>query len=417
MTSAPKIVIVGASLAGLRTAEAVRAALPEAEIVLIGEEPYQPYNRPPLSKEALAQLARNGAGADAVFATVLLRSRLAGAGVDIRLGHAVTSVDAKERTVTLQTGEALHFDWLVAATGLRPRRLPMAGSKDRRHVMRRFDDALRLAPALTRGAAMVVVGGGFIGCEIASTATALGLSVTIVGAAPHLMHEALGPRVSQSMAILHRARGVDIVTGRSLAAVEEVGSRVNVVLDDGRALEADLIVEAIGSLPNVEWLTGCGLDLSDGILCGADLRAEGSERILAVGDVARFPNALFDATPRRIEHWCVPGQTARRAARTIAAATTGAPDTAPFAPMPSFWSVQHDIRLQSFGAPSLADSAEVLTGDLGDFDTGPVVVEYHRRGELIGVLGLGAPPHLLVPHQARLTATLTEVGKTAQQAL
>ena len=415
MSAFPRVLIVGASLAGLRTAEAVRAALPEARITLIGDEPHAPYNRPPLSKEAVTRLARDQDAADDVYETLRLRSRLSDA--DVRLGCGVTSVDAPNRTVTLGSGDVLPFDWLVAATGLRPRRLPMTGMKARRHVIRSFDDARRLAPALERGARLVVVGGGFIGCEIASTAAALGLSVTIVGAVPHLMHEALGPRVSQAMGTLHRAQGVAVVTGHSVAALEDGGDKVNVVLEDGRALQADLLVEAIGSLPNVEWLTGCGLNLSDGILCDADMRARGQARILAVGDVARFPNALFDATPRRVEHWCVPGQTARRAAQTIAAGTQGGQGDAPFAPMPSFWSVQNDLRLQSFGAPSLADASEVLTGNLGDLRQGPVVVEYHRNGAVIGILGLGASPQMLAPHQARLNAALMDNAKTVQQAL
>jgi len=398
----PRIVIVGASLAGLRCAEATKAALPDARIVLVGEEPHRPYNRPPLSKEAMEGLATGDRAAQAVFEKLLLRSKLGTGDVEMRLGCAATGLD--DGRVVLADGTRLKADWFVAATGLRPRRLPLKGAEGRRHVLRGFEDAQQLASALRPGARMVVIGGGFIGCEIASTARKLGLQVSIVEPAPQPMLRALGTRVAAAMAALHRQHGVRLYAGRGVSAF----GPDHVVLDDGDRLEAEVIVEALGSLPNTGWLEGSGADLSDGVLTDGRMVAAGVPNLLAVGDVARFPNPLFDSVPRRVEHWCVPGQTAKRAAETMAALSAGQQPSHGFAPMPSFWSDQHELRVQSFGAPALADSQRVIEGDLSQVGTAPIIVEYARAGRPVAVTGIGAPPALLARHSARLSRALSE---------
>lgn len=397
----PRITIVGASLAGLRTAEALAAALSRARLTLVGDEARAPYNRPPLSKDAAEALAAGKEAPEAVFERLVLRSRLAPGQVQTRTGVAAVAVE--NGNVRLADGSVLRSDWVVAATGLRPRRLSLVGMEDRRHVLRSYDDALRLARALRPGARMVVIGAGFVGCEIAATARKRGLHVTLVEPAPQPMLRALGARVAAAMAAFHRGHGVTVLTGLGVEAF--AGDRV--ILTDGQALEAEVVVEALGSLPNVEWLAGTGADLSDGVLVDGRMLATGAQRLLAVGDIARFANPLFDAVPRRVEHWCVPGQTAKRAAETIAAAH-GGPAAAPdFAPMPSFWSDQYGLRLQAFGAPALAETQTVIEGDLGQIGKAPLVVEYARAGRLIGLIGLGAPPALLARHRARLSAAPT----------
>lgn len=402
MTTVPRITIVGASLAGLRSAEAVAAALPGARITLIGAEAEAPYNRPPLSKDAAETLARDPGAAAEVFAKLLLRSKLAPEAVQMRLGVAATGIEGT--TVHLADGAVVEGDHVIAATGLRPRRIPLPGAEDRRHVLRSFADLRGLAAQLRPGARMVVVGGGFIGCEIAATGRKLGLEVGIVEPAPQPMLRALGPRVAAAMAALHRAHGVILRTGRSVAGFSDEG----VILDDGQALEAEVIVEALGSHPNVEWLAGSGADLSDGVLVDATMRAPGAPGLLAVGDVARFANPLFGPEARRTEHWCVPGQTAKRAAETLAAHAAGQEPAPGFAPMPSFWSDQHGLRLQAFGAPYLAEATRVVEGDLAQVGSAPVIVEYLRGGEPVGVLGLGANPAALARHRARLEAALVQ---------
>lgn len=398
----PRIAIVGASLAGLRCAEAMKAALPEARIVLAGDEPHRPYNRPPLSKEAMEGLAAGEGAAQAVFDKLLLRSKLGPDDIEMRLGCAATGLD--DGRVVLADGTRLKADWIVAASGLRPRRLPLKGAEGRRHVLRGFEDAQRLAPALRPGARLVVIGGGFIGCEIAATARKLGLQVAIVEPSPQPMLRALGTRVAAAMAALHRANGVCLYTGRSVSAF----GPDHVVLDDGDRLEAEVIVEALGSLPNTGWLEGSGADLSDGVLTDSRMVAVDVPNLLAVGDIARFPNPLFDAVPRRVEHWCVPGQTAKRAAETVAALSAGTQPGERFAPMPSFWSDQYGLRVQSFGAPALADSQRVIEGDLSQIGRAPILVEYARAGRPVAVTGIGAPPAMLARHNARLTKALTE---------
>lgn len=400
--TAPRITIVGASLAGLRTAEAVHAALPAARITLVGDEPLAPYNRPPLSKEAAETLARDTTAREAVFGKLLLRSKLTPEVLSLRLGAGAVALEAGG--VRLADGALVPGERVIAATGLRPRRLPLPGAEARRHVLRSFDDLTRLAPALRPGARMVVIGGGFIGCEIAATGRKLGLEATIVEPSPQPMLRALGPRVAAAMAALHRAHGVVLLTGRSVAGFSDEG----VILDDGQALEAEVIVEALGSHPNVEWLAGSGADLGDGVLVDDRMIAPGAEGLMAVGDVARFVNPLFGPEARRTEHWCVPGQTAKRVGETLAAEAAGTALATRFAPMPSFWSDQHGMRLQAFGAPSLADACRVLEGELSLVGRAPVIVEYLRGGEPVGVLGLGAPPAALAKARARLDAALTE---------
>lgn len=402
---APRVVIVGASLAGLRSAEAVLAVLPEAKVTLVGAEDHAPYNRPPLSKEAAEALAgATETARAAAFARLVFKHRLAEGAVDWRLGVRAVATDASARMLRLSDGAEVGYDWLVAASGLRPRRLPFAGAEARRHVLRTFDDAVRLAAQMHAGRGMLVVGAGFIGCEIAATAVKLGLSVTVVEPLAQPMLAALGPEVAAAMAGFHRRHGVDLCCGLAVTGLNEKG----LVLSDGNRAEGDLIVEAVGSIPNTEWLAGTGADLSNGILCDATLAATGCDRILAAGDVARFPNALLGPEPRRVEHWCVPGQTAKRAAETIAAREAGRQPPARFAPLPSFWSDQHGLRLQSFGAPGLGDEIRVLEGSLAGLGAAPCLVEYRRAGQPVGVLGLGAPPAALAQHRVRLEAALNE---------
>lgn len=395
----PRVLIIGASLAGLRSAEAVLETVPDAQVTIVGDEPYAPYNRPPLSKEALEGLASGKAS----LQNLTLRHRLAEGAVTWRLGVRAVSVDARDRTVLLGDGEALPYDWMIAATGLRPRRLAVPEG-DARYVLRSLDDATRLAAAMRPGARMLVVGAGFIGCELAATAVKLGLTVTVIEQQAQPMLAALGPRVSGAMADFHRAHGVDLRCGISVADVADGA----LILSDSSTIVADLIVEAAGSLPNVDWLHGAGLNLTDGILCDATLTAQGSDRILAVGDVARFPNVLFDTAPRRVEHWSIPGLTARRGAETIAAREAGAEPPARFAPLPSFWSDQHGLRLQSFGAPGLGDDLQVLEGDFATLGCEACLIEYRRAGQPVGILGLGAAPAALAQHRLRLESILNE---------
>ncbi|EPJ38155.1 putative Rhodocoxin reductase [Streptomyces afghaniensis 772] len=374
-----RIVVAGASLGGLRAAEQLRAAGWTCGITVIGDEPHRPYNRPPLSKEVLAGKAS--------FASLAFTPKPSAADVEWRLGTRVTTVRLAERTVELHDGAVLSYDGLVVATGMRPRRLRCPGPVEGRHTVRTIDDAQVLRDELTRpGVRVVVIGAGFIGCEVAATAVGLGAAeVTVVDPLPLPMVGPLGEMLARVLLTRHEERGVAFVLGQGVTAFEGDDRVTGVVLSDGSVLPADVVVESVGSVANTEWLDGNGLDLSDGVLTDQHLRVGGRPDVVAVGDVARFPNARYDGVPRRVEHWSVPTDSAKHAAKVLVGGEAG---LAPFAPLPTFWSDQHDFRLQSFGAPALGlGDVRVLDGDIA----GDVLVGYHRDGRLVGVVALGGP--------------------------
>lgn len=375
------IVVAGASLGGLRAAEQLRAAGWPGALTVVGDEPHMPYNRPPLSKEVLA--------GKTPFEALAFTPKAVAADVEWRLGTKVVAARLAERTVETDDGSVLPYDGLVVATGMRPRRLRCPGPLAGRHTVRTLTDARALRNALTRpGARVVVVGAGFIGCEVAATAAGLGASgVTVVDPLPLPMVGPLGELLAGALLKRHEERGVRFELGVSVAEFDGDDRVTGVVLGDGRVLPADVVVESVGSVANVEWLRGNGLDLADGVLTDEQLRVGGLPEVVAVGDVARFPNARYDGVARRVEHWSIPTDTARHAAKVLASHLMGAPGkSAAFAPLPTFWSDQHDFRLQSFGVPGLGrDDVRVLDGD----PDGDVLVGYHADGRLVGVVALG----------------------------
>ncbi|MET8249095.1 NAD(P)/FAD-dependent oxidoreductase [Streptomyces sp. NPDC005202] len=385
------VAVVGASLAGLRAAEQLRIAGHTGPITVLGDERHLPYNRPPLSKEVLA--APGDSSTQRLHEMVTFRRRSLVDDVDFRLGLPVVEADLRRGRLILEDGAVVTFDGLVAATGLRPRRLGLPGPGAGRYVLRTLDDCIALRGVLRPGARVVVVGAGFVGCEVAATALRQGCRVTVVEPTGAPMNRVLGASLAQAVQRHHETAGIDFVIGRSVAGCLGTEAVTGVELDDGRILEADAVIEAVGSLPNVEWLAANReLDLSDGVLCDNQLRAEGADRVVAVGDVARFPNPLFDDVPRRVEHWSIPADTAKRAAATLTAQLTGRePDEAPFVPIPSFWSDQLDLRFQSFGSPALADEVRLEEGDPDRLQAG-VLATYHRRSVHVGTVAINLPP-------------------------
>jgi 3-phenylpropionate/trans-cinnamate dioxygenase ferredoxin reductase subunit len=386
-----RVLVVGAGLAGLRTAEALRASGYADEIVVVGDEPWAPYNRPPLSKEALAE----GIAHDRLAFAV----RSSASDVVWRHGELAVASDLRARTVTLDHGETLHYDALVAATGVSARRLlvpgPPPAAAAGRHVVRTLDDASSLRAALVPGARVVVLGAGFIGCEVAATAVALGCQVRCVALDPYPLVRPLGPMLAGELQRRHEAHGVVFHLGVGVDELLGDDRVTGVVLSDGTGLDADLVVEALGSRCNVHWLDENGLDLSDGVLTDTALRPlhDGTplDGVAVVGDLARFPNLRFDDRAFRVEHWNIPTETGRRAGAVLAARLSGTDYddvvAREFTPMPAFWSDQYDIRLQSFGMPGLADEGGIrlLEGDLA----GECIVGYHRGDDLLGVVALG----------------------------
>lgn len=390
MTTDQRVVVVGASMAGLRATEQLRAAGHTGPITVIGAEDHLPYNRPPLSKDVLA-------GADPITALELaaklaFRRRASTADVEFVLGDAVTSADLAGRTVTTASGSTFPWDGLVVATGLRPRRLSLPGPTAGRHVLRTVDDCFGLRSELAAPRRVVVVGAGFIGCEAAATLTRLRHHVTVVEPAGRPMERVLGADLAAAIQRHHEALGIEFRLGTGIVGYSGEDRVDGVLLGTGEELPADVVIEAAGSVANTEWLAGNGLDLTDGVLVDNHLAVVGAECVVAVGDIARFPNPLFDDLPRRVEHWSIPTDTAKRAAATLTAHLRGdEPADLPFAPIPSFWSDQFDLRLQSYGSPALADESCVEEGDLDGLRAGALIA-YRRDGHLVGNVAVNLPP-------------------------
>lgn len=407
-----RIVIVGGSMGGLRAAEQLRGCGWGGEVLVVGDEPHMPYNRPPLSKQLLRGMDHPAGAGDPTthHPSVAFRLRDTIGDVDWRLGTAAVGSDLTERTVELADGTTLDYDGLVIATGLRPRRLPLPGEIGR-FVVRTLDDAVRLRAVLATGVQVVVIGGGFIGCEVAATARGLGCDVVVVEPMPVPMSLALGVDLGRALQRHHERNGIEFRLGRAVTAIEPGSSEKerigSVFLDDGSRIQTSVVIESVGSHPNVEWLDGNGLDLSDGVLCDNWLRAEGLDDVVAVGDVARFPNPLYDSQPRRVEHWSIPTETAKRAALTLARNLVGAGlDPTAFAPLPTFWSDQFDLRIQAVGAPGLGPDVEFLEGELEDDGEGlekGVAVGYRDHGRLVGVVTVGLPPSRAIHYRRELT--------------
>lgn len=402
-----RVLIAGASMAGLRMAESLRATGFDGPVTLVGDEAHPPYNRPPLSKDVLT----GSLGPEQLMQTLAFRQRAAAADPPAPTtwltGRTVARADLARRTVELADGEVLPYDVLVAATGLRPRRIGLPGAEGRRFILRKLPDALALREALVPGRRLAVIGGGFIGCEVASSARKRGLEVTVIEPMAQPMLRALGPQLASAMRELHEHEGVAFRLGAGVHAFAEAaaGAPVGIRLDDGSEIRADVVVESVGSHCNVEWLQGNGLDLSDGLLCDGRLRVQGRDDLYAAGDIARYPNAFIDDLPRRVEHWCIPTMTARRAAESLAASLAGRELPAAFHALPSFWSDQHGLRLQSVGMPALGDRTEVLEGraDPEGFRNGGAALGYYRGERLIGVASLGLPAARLAHYRELVT--------------
>ncbi|MEV6592991.1 NAD(P)/FAD-dependent oxidoreductase [Streptomyces acidicola] len=363
-----RIVVVGASAAGLAAVETLRREGYDGTLTLVGDEPHAPYDRPPLSKQLLAgewspeRLAlRHSADLDVL-------------DLDLRLGVAATGLDVPGRTVRLADGSTVPYDGLVVATGVRPRRLPGEGA----HVLRTLDDAVTLRDRLEPGARVVVVGAGFLGAEAAAVASRLGAEVTLLEPAPVPLAHAVGDEVGQVLSRAHLDHGVNLRTGVTVTAVTEDGVR----LADGELVDADEVLVAIGSLPNTEWLADSGLSIGDGLNC--DEYCEAARNVYAAGDVARWYNPLF-GVPMRIEHRTNAAEQGMAAARNLLRPEA----RKPFAPVPYFWSDQYDMKIQAYGYLRRHDEVAVVEGDL---EERRFVAAYRTGDRLTGTLAVGMPP-------------------------
>ena len=356
-----RLVIVGASLAGLRAAQAARTGGFDGDLVVVGEEAHRPYTRPPLSKELLA-------GEHEAERVVLPSDTF---DAQWRLGVPATRLDRARRRVVLADGDELPYDRLILATGSRARRWPGPGGElEGVHVLRSLDDAIALRAALERRPRVVVVGAGFIGCEVAQTARKQGLDVTLIDIAPTPMLP-LGPQLGEWCAALHRDHGVDVRLRTGVAALHGAGRIEAVELTDGTRVGADLVVVGMGAQPNTEWLADSGLQLTPGLECDATLTAVGDPDILGAGDIVSWPHPLAGGDAIRIEHWTVAAEQGQQAGRNV---LLEAEQRKPYDQPPYFWSDQYDTKIQSLGLPGRAERLELL-----EADRGRVAVRLRRR--------------------------------------
>lgn len=291
--SIQRLVIVGASLAGLRAAEAARKAGFDGQIVLIGAEPHLPYDRPPLSKQYQEAAVDGDAPETPTFRT---NQDLDALGIELILGREATGLDAAARLVWVGDRQ-VPCDALVIATGARPRLLPGTEHLEGVHVMRSRDDARKMRQALDRGARTIVIGASFIGSEIASSARKRGLDVTVVEALPTPLVRATGQQIGEEIAAMDERNGTRVRCGAGVAAVEGERHAERVVLADGTRLPADLVIVGIGVMPAVDWLEGPGLVLDNGIVCDESLWT-GVPGVYAAGDVANWPSTAMGERQR-----------------------------------------------------------------------------------------------------------------------
>ena len=380
------VVIVGASLAGLNAAESLRSEGFQGKITLIGDEREYPYDRPPLSKQLLTgdwDVDRLPLRSAAEFDDLQL---------DFLNGRTAEALDVADQKVLLEGGEPVEFDGLIIATGARALGLPFGQELNGVHMLRTQADALRIRDELQPGARVAVIGAGFIGSEVASSARSRGLEVTMIEALSAPMVGPLGEELAGWAADLHAGAGVGLRMNAMVSDLVGDGQVEAVELEDGTRIEADTVVVGIGVRPNVEWLADSGLTIGDGVICDQFCRA--APGIFAAGDVARWPNGLFGpfaySEPQRtvrIEHWTNAVEQGMAAARNLFLESRGE-SLEPFSPVPYFWSDQHGLSIMASGITAPRDNFQLVHGTL---ESNRFATIYGLRGYLSGVVAVGWP--------------------------
>jgi NADPH-dependent 2,4-dienoyl-CoA reductase/sulfur reductase-like enzyme len=381
-----KVVIIGGSLAGIRAASALRDEGFGGTITLVGAERHHPYDRPPLSKQFLA-----GKWGEPRI-ELLASEKLDALAIDLRLGVRAVSFDAEAHTVRLDDGSDLSFEKAIVATGSHPRMLRGVEETESIMTLRTLDDSRRLASMIGEGKTLVVVGGGFIGSEVAATARQLGTTVTVLEALPVPLGRVLGGDVGAAAAALHERNGVTVRTNTGVTGVTSTaGGGAAVSLDSGETIDADVVVVGIGIMPTTEWLSDSGLEIDDGVVVDASLYA--TDDVLAAGDVARWEDTREMASPERrtvrSEHWTNAAEQGALAGHNLLAGRKAAEL---YRPIPYIWSDQYDVKIQVLGDPGPEDTVEVVDGS---YESGRFVAIYGSSGKLVGAVGFGRPRQLM----------------------
>lgn len=380
MSSRRRVVVAGASLAGLRTAETLRDRGFDGEVVLVGAEQHLPYDRPPLSK---ALLEGQGSLDDV---QLLSGDQVAALDLDLRLGRRAHALDPTRRALELDDGETLGYDQLVIATGSTPWMPRDWDLFEGIYPLRTIDDCLAIRFALQDSPRVAVVGGGFIGCEVASTARRLGCDVVMIEPLAAPMARVLGSEIALACAEIPLDAGVRLVCGTAVEGFDG-GARVERVrLRDGRTIEADVVVVGIGARPVTDWLAGSGVTVSDGVLCD-DRCATSVADVYAAGDVARWFNPLFEQA-MRIEHWT----NASEQGAFVARALLDGRRSGGYSPVPFVWSEQYGVRIEIAGVPQPTDRIRIVEGTVAERQ---FVALYEREERLTGVFALNSTRSML----------------------
>lgn len=356
--------------------EQLRKSGESRPITIVSDEIHLPYDRPPLSKDVLQDAAKG-------FDDISLKPAefYAENGIALRLGVAAQSLDTARRTITLADGSVIGYDEVVIATGLQPKRIPSLPDLVGIRVLRSVDEAFELREHAASALRAVIVGAGFIGCEVAASLRKLGVDVVLVEPQPAPLAGVLGERIGQLVARLHLAEGVDVRTGTGVSQVLGEQAVSTVTLTDGDSIDADLVVLGIGSRPATGWLAGSGVELDPadgGVVCDAVGRT-GVSHVWALGDVASWLDAGGHRS--RVEHW---SNVADQARVMVAALLGGQPPTS--VSVPYFWSDQYDVKIQCLGEPRATDVVHVVEDDGRKF-----LAYYERDGVLVAVVGGGMP--------------------------
>ena len=368
------VVVVGGGIAGTRAAETLRREGFDGDLTIVGAERHAPYHRPPLSKKLLTGKVHR-AGVD-MAPQFDMQAR-------VLRGASALKLDTASRTLFVRDdGQdmALAFDGLVIASGASPREWPGGTGLDGVLVLRTVEDCLAIRERLNTGAHVVVVGGGFIGAEVAASCRSIGLQVTLIERSSSPLLAALGEELAPRWAELHRGHGVDLRTGVGVEQFVGDGRVKAVALSDGSQVRADVVVIGLGVTPATDWLAGSDIHVDDGVICDATGAVDGATGIVAAGDVARWWHPLYERH-LRIEHWDHAARQGAAAARTLLA---GPQHAEPYDDIPYFWSDQYDVKVQMLGVPTDYDALEIVEGDSRSWQ---FVAAYGRDSRTVAVLG------------------------------
>jgi len=386
------MVIIGAGECGARAAFALRENGYAGPVTLVGQEAHLPYERPPLSKEALTREE------EPEPKWIGLAERFAENGISVLTGRSAVSVDRAGKSVRLSDGSTLAYEKLLLATGALPRQLPLAANAGPRCVtLRSFDDALAIRRSLVPGMRLIVVGGGFIGLELAASAVKRGASVTVLEALPRVLMRGVPEEIAAAVTARHRAAGADIRTGTGIASISGDADAVRVELADGTELAADILIVGIGAVPVTGLAEAAGLAVENGIAVDRYLRTSDPD-IFAAGDCCSFPLEIYGGRRVRLESWRNAQDQGTLAARNMLGSEE------PISAVPWFWSDQHELTLQVAGLGEGADRH--VRRDLGE----GAFILFHLApdGRLLAASGVG--PGNAVARDIRLAEMLIAKG-------